>query len=449
MAFSRRLLGGTRRRQAGGQGSASVARPLLAFAGAGLVVVAILGFAATELLRRNARDEAIRNAQEVTRLAGNGIARPAFDRGLLRGDPAARRRLDRVVRGRILREPVVRVKVWSPDGRILYSDERRLEGRRLGLDEEERDAIRHRQVAAEVSDLDRPENRYEKRFGKLLEVYLPVRGPDGRQVLYEDYLRFSSISDSERRQLARLAPALVGALLLLWLLQLPLAWSLAKRLRQRRAERELLLQRALDSSQVERRRIARQLHDGVVQDLAGTSLSLAAAAERVDGAGDRETGDLVRGGAASVRRAMRELRALLVGIYPPSLRRSGLASAVGDLVAPLAERGVQVDVDVPEDLRLTAEAEETLYRCAQEGVRNAVKHADAHSVRVAVARADGRVTLTVSDDGRGFDPASGRNGDPGLGLRLLEDLAAESGGRVDVSSAPGEGTQLFVEVPAK
>jgi len=268
-------------------------------------------------------------------------------------------------------------------------------------------------------------------------------------VLYEDYLRFSSISDSERRQLARLAPALVGALLLLWLLQLPLAWSLAKRLRQRRAERELLLQRALDSSQVERRRIARQLHDGVVQDLAGTSLSLAAAAERVDGAGDRETGDLVRGGAASVRRAMRELRALLVGIYPPSLRRSGLASAVGDLVAPLAERGVQVDVDVPEDLRLTAEAEETLYRCAQEGVRNAVKHADAHSVRVAVARVDGRVTLTVSDDGRGFDPASGRNGDPGLGLRLLEDLAAESGGRVDVSSAPGEGTQLFVEVPAK
>lgn len=449
MASARRLLGRTRRRQAGGQGSSSVARPLLAFAGAGLAVVAIIGFAATELLRGNARDEAIHNAQEVTRLAGNGIARPAIERGLLRGDPAARRHLDRVVRGRILREPVVRVKVWSPGGRILYSDERRLQGRRLGLDDDEREAIKHREVAAEVSDLQRPENRYEKRFGKLLEVYLPVRGPDGRQLLYEDYLRFSSISDSERRQLSRLAPALVGALLLLWLLQLPLAWSLAKRLRQRRAERELLLQRALDSSQVERRRIARQLHDGVVQDLAGTSLSLAAAAERVDRAGDREAGDLVRGGAASVRRAMRELRALLVGIYPPSLRRSGLASAMDDLVAPLAERGVRVDVDVPEDLGLTAETEDTLFRCAQEGVRNAVKHAEAHNVRVAVAKADGRVTLTVSDDGSGFSPGSDRNGDPGLGLRLLEDLAAESGGRADVSSAPGQGTRLSVEVPAE
>lgn len=426
-----------------------MAKPLLAFAAAGLAAVALLGLAATQILRHGARHEAIHNAEEVTRLAGNGIARPALGRGLMRGDPAARRRVDHVIRSRVLREPVVRVKIWSLDGRIRYSDDRRLIGRRFGLEDDELEAVRNGRVEAEVSDLKRPENRYERRFGKLLEVYLPVRGPGGQRFLYEDYLRYSSINDSERRQLSRLAPALVGALLLLWLLQLPLAWSLARRLRQRQEERALLLQRALDSSQLERRRIARHLHDGVVQDLAGTSLSLAASAERLERSENPHAAKAVRSGAASVRGAMRELRALLVGIYPPSLRRSGLDAALGDLMSPLREQGVEVDIRVPGALDLDPAAQEALYRCAQEGVRNAAKHAGAHRVAVEVARRDGHVSLTVTDDGRGFDPEAAVGGDGGLGLRLLRDLAAEQGGHAEVSSAPGRGTTLSVEVPAK
>jgi len=295
------------------------------------------------------------------------------------------------------------------------------------------DAVRKRVVAADVSDLDRPENRYERRFGKLLEVYLPIQAPGGRRLLFEDYIRFGAITASEQRLLTRFAPALGVALLLLWLVQLPLAWSLTRRLRQRQREREALLRRALDSSALERRRIAQHLHDGVVQDLAGVSYSLAAA-------GMPEA-------AASTRRAVRELRALLIGIYPPSLQRSGLEAAVSDLLAPLSARGVAVQSDIPADLALPAETEELIFRGAQEALRNVAKHADPSRVAVTVHRSNGSVVLAVRDDGRGFDPAALRAADgASLGLRLLEDLVAERDGKLEVRSDAGRGTLVTLEL---
>ena len=95
-------------------------------------------------------------------------------------------------------------------------------------------------------------------------------------LLYEDYERSSTISASSRRQWEGLLPALVGALLVLYLIQVPLAYSLARRLRAKQREREQLLRRAIDASDLERRRIAADLHDSAVQRLAGVSLSLAA-----------------------------------------------------------------------------------------------------------------------------------------------------------------------------
>ena len=245
---------------------------MLWFAGASLLAMVALGFTATAILRRQARGEAIRDAKEITRLAGEGIAQPALSERMLAGDRAAQARFGRVMRERVLKDPVVRVKVWTLDGRVVYSDERPLVGRRFALEPGVMNAVRNRLVVADVSDLDRPENRYERHFGKLLEVYLPIDAPGGQPLLFEDYIRFGAITASEQRLFARFAPALGVALLLLWLVQLPLAWSLTRRLRQRQQEREALLRRAIDSSALERRRIAQHLHDGVVQDLAGVSL---------------------------------------------------------------------------------------------------------------------------------------------------------------------------------
>jgi two-component system NarL family sensor kinase len=127
---------------------------------------------------------------------------------------------------------------------------------------EERAALAADKVEAEVSDLSRPEYRFERGQRELLEVYLPIRGPDGQRLRFEAYQRFSSISASGRRLWLAFAPALLGGLLLLQLANLPLARSMVRRLRDARAQRELMLRRAIDASDLERRRIAADLHDG-------------------------------------------------------------------------------------------------------------------------------------------------------------------------------------------
>ena len=115
---------------------------MVAFAASGLAIVVLLGAVGVELLRRTGSAEAIRNAKRVTRLAGEGIVEPVLGDSLLRGDPRAIARVDRVVRQRVLRDPVVRVKIWDPTGRIICSDEQRLIGSRYGLDPDDATALR-------------------------------------------------------------------------------------------------------------------------------------------------------------------------------------------------------------------------------------------------------------------------------------------------------------------
>jgi signal transduction histidine kinase len=420
----------------------SPTRSVVQFALAALAAVVLLGVLAAAVLRHQTRAEAIREAKDLTRLAGHGVAQPALSPGLYTGDPAAQRRLKRALRG-VLREPVVRMKIWTPQGRILWSDEPRLIGRRFPLGQEELDALRAGKTNAEISDLSRPENWFERHYEKLLEVYLPIRGPGGRPLLFEAYSRFSSITESGKRQASALALPLVGGLVLLWLVTLPLAWRLARRLQQRQLEREALLQRAIDAQDSERRRIAGALHDDVVQDLAGLGFSLSAAAVRNDSPDLHEAAD-------QTRQTMRKLRSALVDIYPPSLQRAGLKAAIDDLTTALAAQGTRVEVDVPEATMLPHEREALIFRTVQEGLRNAAKHAEAEHVEVHVAVDRDTATAVVSDDGRGFDTEhSGNGGDEEshMGLEMLSDLAEEAGGRLRVRSSPGAGTQLRLEVP--
>jgi signal transduction histidine kinase len=239
-------------------------------------------------------------------------------------------------------------------------------------------------------------------------------------------------------------PAMFGALALLWLIQLPLAWRAGRRLREGQAERETLLRRAVEASELERRRIARDLHDGAVQDLAGVSYSLFAAADTSEGSGQLEAAVAMREAAAGTRRTIKELRTLLVDIYPPDLHRTGLEAALRDLIAPLGPRGIDARLEVDPDLQLPPAVETLLYRSAQEALRNVVAHSGGRHVVVRVEVANGFGRLTVEDDGSGFE---GEPGEGHLGLRLLGDLARDAGGRLELTSQPGEGTRLSVEAP--
>jgi signal transduction histidine kinase len=303
-------------------------------------------------------------------------------------------------------------------------------------------------VKAELSDLSKPENRFEKRGRDLLEVYMPLRTPSGRVVLFESYERYASISASGRSTWKAFLPALIGALVILQLVQLPLAARLARRIRRAQRDRERLLRSAVESSDTERRRIAADLHDGVVQSLVGLSYSLAAAAERADRNGGAEYREDLERGAAATRASIAELRTLLVDIYPPSLQTAGLAAALADLTAPLRRRGIATITTAADDLDLPPGVSALFFRVAQEGLRNAAAHADPSHVRVEVARHGRHARIVIADDGAGFDTAqSARTPQEGhFGLRLLADLVRDAGGELRVRSAPGSGTRIEAEV---
>ncbi len=427
----------------------SVASAVAQFALTGLLVLAVFLVGWLLVFRSIGEGEALRDARQYTALTGQGIVEPALDAGVVDGDPAALRRLDTVVQERVLGERVVRVKIWTADGDIVYSDEPRLIGAAYALDDSKLEALRTGDAHAERSEVSGPENRFERGLGSLYEVYLPIRAPDGTALLFETYQRGSSVAATGRRIWLPFAALLLASLVLLWLVQVPLAWRLARRLRRSQRDREMLLERAVEASADERRRIAADLHDGVVQDLAGISYSLSAAAGSPDPASPRATRTVLAEAAAGTRDNMRRIRSLLVEIHPPNLRAAGLEAALGDLLTPLAGHGIETSLDVADGLALDEETEQLLYRGAGEAIRNVERHANARHLAVRLESRDHRARLEVIDDGVGFSQedrdASRANGH--VGLSLLEELAARMGGSVEVLSRPGEGATFVMEVP--
>jgi two-component system NarL family sensor kinase len=414
------------------------------YVASGLVAVVLISLLGVWLFRRAGEAEAIRDAKDQTRIAAEGSIEPVLSDALVRGDPSALAALDRVVQERVLSDAsIVRVKIWDRSGRVVYSDEPRLIGARYVLSQSDLAEFKGRQVDAAVTNLSKPENRFERRFGRLLEVYMPVRTPSGRPLRYEAYYRSAFISARARRIFRQFAPVMLGALVLLALIQFPLAWQLARRVRRTQDERERLLKRAIEASDVERRRIARDLHDGVVQDLAAVSYSLSAAAEGAPAPFDAD----LREAAAETRQGIRQLRTLLVEIYPPELHRAGLSAALADLLTASEARGIETTLEVDPEVELGHEAEALLFRVAQEALRNVIKHAGATRVGVRVGRKNGRVQLFVEDDGRGFDPQH-LDGNAHFGLRMLADMVRDSGGELKIDSIQGTGSRVSVEVAA-
>jgi signal transduction histidine kinase len=429
-------------------------------AGSRIVVVAVLQFAVVGLLallivavttgiasRRVGQREAVANARTSTVLKAQSVVAPAITDGVRRGDPAALARLDQVVRDEVLDDAVVRVKLWDQTGRIVYSDAPELIGSTYELGEDELEAMRTGRIVAEVSDLSQPENRFEREYGKLLEVYLPIDEGSDDPLLFEAYHRYDAVSASGSQLWRSFAPISLGGLVVLELVQIPLAFSLARRLRDRMREREALSRRALEASEMERRQIAADLHDGVVQELTGVAYALSAAARR-DG-GPPAPAE-VEAAAGNIRDAVRDLRSMVVDLVPVSVDEGGLTAALEELGQRMSTDRLAVTVraeELPDDV--PNDTARVLYRAAQEGLRNAVRHAGAASVAVDLTCDDGHAVLAVTDDGKGFDPATlgERAAEGHVGLRVLRGLVTDAGGSLELATAVGTGTTLRVEVP--
>lgn len=421
---------------------------LVRFTAAGLIVLLGLAALIAYIARQAGTEQAIESARQVAYVTARGVVEPRLDAAVIAGQPEALQAFDTAMRDYVRQGSLVRIKLWNADGKIVYSDEQRLIGASFPLGAEEAEALRIQgSSASEVSDLSRPENRFEIPYKKLLEVYVGVKATNGEPLLFEAYFQYQAVTEAGQAAWKRFAPPTLGALLVLELVQIPFAWSLAKRVQRQQRDRERLLRHAVEASDAERRRIAGELHDGVVQELTG--LNYALDAMRLGNPTEGQRAQLIADSAAGLRSSIGSLRSLLVDIYPPNLAEEGLASALAELAAGLERAGIAVRLETEGAEDLPPAVAALLFRAAQEVIRNVASHSGAQEVLITAGRADGRATLVIDDDGRGFDDTrlEERSSSGHLGLRSIGDLLAESGGMLTVRAAPGQGTRVEVEVP--
>jgi signal transduction histidine kinase len=427
----------------------SVRRLVTRFALAGLPVLAAAIVVTAIASIRIGTKLGIDDAKRVSLVASKMVHDHALDDRLVTMDPTAIVEMDRFVHDYVLTDNLVIVKIHAADGTVLYSNETGLIGQNFELGDEELDLLDHQgDVVADISELTKDENSLEDE-DRLLEVYRRTETPQGVPLLFETYFRYSSVRDTGRDLWSQFAPIAVGALIVLALVQIPFAISLARRLRAGQLQRERLLQHAIESSDQERRRIASDLHDGAVQDLTGVSMALTAGS-RV--AVDQTSREAMTDAGAKIRETVKSLRSMLVDIYPPNLHQEGLQSALADLLGALHNREMLTSLDVDVATRdLSSESVNLLYRAAQEALRNVTNHSHANSVSVSVSVnvATRHALLVVEDDGVGFDPETlaNRLKRGHVGLRSLAGLVHDAGGAIDLKSVPGVGTRVEVRVP--
>jgi signal transduction histidine kinase len=204
------------------------------------------------------------------------------------------------------------------------------------------------------------------------------------------------------------------------------------------------LRRVVEAQELERRRLARELHDETGQALTSILLGLKGLEERVDDTDARAAAGELRELVVST---LQDVRRLAVELRPSALDDFGLVAALERLTDSFAEQtGISVDFQTAlAEERLPEEIETALYRIVQESLTNVVKHARARRVSILLARKHGSVKAVVEDDGRGFDPAD--QSDRGFGLVGMRERLALLGGRLEVESAQEAGTTIAAEVP--
>lgn len=186
----------------------------------------------------------------------------------------------------------------------------------------------------------------------------------------------------------------------------------------------------------ERNRLARELHDALTQSLFGLRLRL-------------EAGDNA-GASSLLDDIFAELRSLILQLRPPALEVDGLVPSLAKHLDVVGRtHGISTRLAAGPVGDLTPDVEQALFRIAQEAITNVVRHAGASEAAVSLERVDGSIVLEVTDDGQGFDPEEHAISSRRLGLVSMRERAADLGGSLIIRSAPGAGTTVHAEVPAR
>jgi len=203
------------------------------------------------------------------------------------------------------------------------------------------------------------------------------------------------------------------------------------------------VRRVVEAQELERKRLARELHDETGQALTSILLGLKPLEEATTGNG-REAVAAVRELVVST---LQDVRRLAVELRPSALDDLGLVPAIDRLAQSYGGSGLTVDVEaqIGGDARLPEPVETTLYRIVQEAVTNVAKHAEARHLSITLTRKNGSVVAIIEDDGKGFDPQAAES--DGLGLLGMRERLALVGGTLRVEAAAGTGTTIAAEVP--
>ncbi|HEX3592987.1 MAG TPA: ATP-binding protein [Pseudonocardiaceae bacterium] len=406
-----------------------------------LVLVAI-GFGTVVVGRHVARQDALKDSERTTERLARLVVAPLLPK-VLHGNILDRDELDRAIRVRLADGSVTEVDVWLGSGRVVYCNESRSINRFFPPTPQLTDTITHGVTTADIALSDETNDLPPDQW--FVEVYVPLRLQNEPPMAFEAYY---SVDQLDEQTAALATDSIILALvplIILQAVQVPIAVWLTRRVSKQEGERTALLNRALSASDRERRSIAADLHDGVVQDLAGVGYALAAITTVVP----NEQREIAESCASSVRDAVDALRRLMIDIYPPDLSGPGLADAIGGMAQPLRDKGIDVSVEVAALPNIETDVAVAVYRVARETMTNIAKHANATHVRIVLGPHTGEtVRLQVIDNGVGIPAdAFDRRHQGHFGLHMLADHIEDLGGLFFVAPGLNGGTIAEAIIP--
>ncbi len=424
-------------------------RLFYAVAALALIVVSVGAVVAS---RSVARQQALKDAERTTVRLADRIG-PLLDKAMA-GDAHSREELDEAVQYRMGGDYLTEINVWDSAGRVVYADDPEEIGKVLPPPPQVIDVIN---TGAASSDFTTQPHANDQTFGPddpgFVEVYVPFDLPQLRTLAFEAYYNYAPVDEVANSLLWQIIPLVLVPLVVLELFQIPLTASMARRVRRHEADRAALLERTLSVSERERVRIAADLHDGPVQNLAGVGYALDSVASSVPA----QYAILMRRIQDTVHDVIWSMRKLMVDLYPPDLSVDQLSAIIASLAEPLTNQGIAVTTTTTSLPELSGDTVTTLYRVARESLANVAEHANAHKVDISFGfdqaddhARDSTVLLRIIDDGVGLDPAKvDKRAEGHLGLRLLRDRIENLGGTLTVRAGPHGGTTVLAEIPVR
>lgn len=423
--------------------TSSLGRLVLGVWIASLVAIVAVSVAHVWVMRSELRDHETQRAVADVRDRVDLTIEHDVTEGLVAGDPAAIEAFEAVVHEHIVRPTTAGLALWTADGRIAWALDPAFIGAELDVPDEVTAALDTMQVQTGGGGSD-DENALEPGWKpqSAIEVYAPFVTTWGERMVWEVGLERDEVSQQANRLVLVVAVlSALGAVLLLTT-QGVMGRTLVRRHERERAYRRWLTQRTAEMAVVERRQIAADLHDGVVQELTGIVLDLEAPVQGDGPMTKEERAEFAR----RVRNTVSTLRGQTAELYPTTSALIDVPTALQSML-DRTPRGLATSLQVDPGAEVPPAYRWLVFRVAQEALRNVVQHSKAPHANVELRRAESGTVLVVQDDGIGFDPETDAVEPGHMGLSLLSDMATAAGASLSIRSARGTGTTVRLEVP--